>query len=126
MHVGVVTFVTDEGIGVTDLAVALEERGFESLVLAEHTHIPVNNASPYPGGGPIPRSVDLLLAQASQFGTPQAGCADLVLCDFRGQGGQLGIERLGRRKQGRIGFDDHKGRRHNVRERAGAVVLLGQ
>jgi len=55
MRVGVATFVTDEGIGALDLAVALEERGFESLVLAEHTHIPVQNASPYPGGGPIPR-----------------------------------------------------------------------
>jgi probable F420-dependent oxidoreductase len=54
MRVGVVTFVTDDGIGVADLAVGLEERGFESLVLAEHTHIPVKNASPYPGGGPIP------------------------------------------------------------------------
>ena len=54
MGIGVLTFVTDEGIGPVDLGVALEGRGFESMFLAEHTHIPVNNASPYPMGGPIP------------------------------------------------------------------------
>ena len=54
MRFGVGTFVTDEGIGPAEFGVGLEERGFESLFLAEHTHIPVNNASPYPMGGPIP------------------------------------------------------------------------
>jgi probable F420-dependent oxidoreductase len=54
MGIGVLTFVTDEGIGPVELGQALEQRGFESLFLAEHTHIPVNNKTPYPGGGPIP------------------------------------------------------------------------
>jgi probable F420-dependent oxidoreductase len=51
---GVLNFVTDEGIGPAELGQALEQRGFESLFLAEHSHIPVNNKSPYPAGGPIP------------------------------------------------------------------------
>jgi probable F420-dependent oxidoreductase len=55
MRIGVLTFVTDEGIGPVELGQALEQRGFESLFLAEHSHIPVNNQTPYPGGGPIPR-----------------------------------------------------------------------
>jgi len=55
MSVGVLTFVTDEGIGPVELGVALEERGFESLFLAEHSHIPVDAQTPYPSGGPIPR-----------------------------------------------------------------------
>jgi probable F420-dependent oxidoreductase len=55
MGFGVLTFVTDEGIGPVELGQALEERGFESLFLAEHTHIPVDTKTPYPGGGPIPR-----------------------------------------------------------------------
>ncbi len=63
---GVLTFVTDEGIGPAELGAGLEQRGFESLFLAEHTHIPVDNASPYPMGGPIPpkyyRTVDPFLA----------------------------------------------------------------
>lgn len=54
MHIGVLTFVTDGGIGPAELGQALEQRGFESLFLAEHSHIPVDNKSPYPGGGPIP------------------------------------------------------------------------
>jgi len=55
VQIGVLTFVTDEGIGPVDLGVGLEQRGFESLFLAEHSHIPVDAKTPYPGGGPIPR-----------------------------------------------------------------------
>lgn len=54
MGFGVLTFVTDEGIGPVELGEALEERGFESLFLAEHSHIPVDAKTPYPAGGPIP------------------------------------------------------------------------
>jgi probable F420-dependent oxidoreductase len=55
MHIGVLTFVTDDGIGPAELGEALEQRGFSSMFLAEHSHIPVNAKTPYPGGGPIPR-----------------------------------------------------------------------
>ena len=54
MGFGVLTFVTDDGIGPADLGRALEQRGFESLFLAEHSHIPVDTKTPYPSGGPIP------------------------------------------------------------------------
>src|SRR5690242_508516 len=54
MGFGVLTFVTDDGIGPADLGRALEQRGFESLFLAEHSHIPVDAKTPYPSGGPIP------------------------------------------------------------------------
>jgi probable F420-dependent oxidoreductase len=55
MRFGVLTFITDEGIGPVELARALEQRGFGSLFLAEHSHIPVDAKTPYPMGGPIPR-----------------------------------------------------------------------
>jgi probable F420-dependent oxidoreductase len=55
VDIGVLTFVTDEGIGPVELGEALEQRGFSSLFLAEHSHIPVDAQTPYPGGGPIPR-----------------------------------------------------------------------
>jgi probable F420-dependent oxidoreductase len=55
MRFGVLTFITDEGIGPVELGAALEQRGFESLFLAEHSHIPVDAQTPYPMGGPIPR-----------------------------------------------------------------------
>ena len=47
---GISTFVTDDGIDPVSLATAIEDRGFDALVVAEHTHIPVNEVSPYPFG----------------------------------------------------------------------------
>src|ERR1700751_2380816 len=55
MHVGVAMFCTDYAIAPDELARALEERGFESLWLPEHTHIPASRRSPWPGGGTLPR-----------------------------------------------------------------------
>jgi probable F420-dependent oxidoreductase len=55
MEIGVFIFATDYSIDIRELAVALEERGFESLFLPEHTHIPVSRKTPWPGGGPLPR-----------------------------------------------------------------------
>ena len=55
MQRGVVTFLTDYGIGATALARAVEERGFAALFLTEHTHIPTSRTSPWPGGDELPR-----------------------------------------------------------------------
>lgn len=65
MKFGVSTFITDEGLPVTELARALEERGFDSLFVAEHTHIPVDG--PIPPDGDLPphdyyRSLDPFVA----------------------------------------------------------------
>ncbi|GAA1550299.1 LLM class F420-dependent oxidoreductase [Actinomadura kijaniata] len=46
MKFGVSTFVTDEGIRPGALGAALEERGFESLFVAEHSHIPTGSTAP--------------------------------------------------------------------------------
>ena len=55
MFVGVYHFPTDYGIDIGELASALEARGFESLFVCEHTHIPVSRRTPFPGGGPLPK-----------------------------------------------------------------------
>jgi probable F420-dependent oxidoreductase len=55
MRLGVFYFPTDYGMETGALAHALEERGFESLFLCEHTHIPVSRRTPFPGGGALPR-----------------------------------------------------------------------
>src|ERR671920_147185 len=55
MEFGISTFVTDEGIAPGALARAIEERGFDSLFVAEHTHIPLSRRSPWPGGAELPR-----------------------------------------------------------------------
>lgn len=54
MDLGVVTFLTDYGIGPVELARAVEERGFDALFLTEHTHIPTSRVSPWPGGPELP------------------------------------------------------------------------
>jgi probable F420-dependent oxidoreductase len=55
MDCGVLIFASDYAIRVDDLARAAEERGFESLWLPEHTHIPVSRRSPWPGGPTLPK-----------------------------------------------------------------------
>jgi probable F420-dependent oxidoreductase len=55
MDVGLTMFATDFAIRPDDLARAAEARGFESLWLPEHTHIPVSRKSPWPGGPNLPK-----------------------------------------------------------------------
>ena len=55
MHVGLTMFPTDYAIPPHDLAVAAEARGYESLWLPEHSHIPTSRKSPWPGGAELPR-----------------------------------------------------------------------
>ena len=55
MDFGVAMFPTEYAIAPDELGRALEERGFESLWVPEHTHIPASRRSPWPGGGDLPR-----------------------------------------------------------------------
>src|ERR1700760_895182 len=55
MKIGAVMFSTTDSMQPAPLGRALEERGFESLWVPEHTHVPSTRLSEYPGGGPLPR-----------------------------------------------------------------------
>lgn len=55
MKIGLCFFPTDDSIHPTELATAAEERGIESVWLAEHSHIPVTEGTPGPGGPGLPR-----------------------------------------------------------------------
>jgi len=55
MKFGVSIFNTDYSMRIDELARAAEERGFESLWLPEHTHIPKSRKSPWPGGSNLPK-----------------------------------------------------------------------
>jgi probable F420-dependent oxidoreductase len=55
MKYGICIFPTDYSLTPGELAVAMEEREFESLWVAEHTHIPCSRRSPWPGGGDLPQ-----------------------------------------------------------------------
>src|SRR6476469_6130707 len=61
-------FLTDQTFEPAELARAAEERGFSSLWVPEHTHIPTSRATPAPAGEPMPeeykRTLDPFVALA--------------------------------------------------------------
>lgn len=70
MRYGVTIFATDQTMPVHEVAVEAEARGFDSLYLPEHTHIPVSRRTPPPtGDAELPeeykRTLDPLVALAA-------------------------------------------------------------
>ena len=70
MRFGVTVFATDVSIDVGELAVEAEARGFDSVWIPEHTHIPTSRRTPPPTGDAelaeeYKRSVDPLVALAA-------------------------------------------------------------
>jgi len=55
MKYGIAMFPTDYAIQTDELAREMEARGFESIWLPEHTHIPASRKSQWPGGPDLPR-----------------------------------------------------------------------
>jgi probable F420-dependent oxidoreductase len=55
MKFGIAIFPTDYAIGMTELAPAVEQLGFDSLWVAEHSHIPTSRESKWPGGDELPK-----------------------------------------------------------------------
>ena len=55
MKLGGAMFFTDYSMSPGELAVALEERGFDSMWSPEHSHIPLSRNSPFPSGGDLPK-----------------------------------------------------------------------
>jgi probable F420-dependent oxidoreductase len=50
MEIGITLFATDQSMSPVDLAVEAEARGFASIYVPEHTHIPVSRRTPPPTG----------------------------------------------------------------------------
>lgn len=55
MDIGFFSYNVEYGARPDELARAVEERGFESFWVGEHTHIPADRTTPYPGGGHLPK-----------------------------------------------------------------------
>ena len=89
MKYGVAMFPTDYAIQADALARELEARGFESLLLPEHTHIPTSRKSPWPGGADLPRDYWHTLDPFVALGAAAAVTKSLML----GTGICLVIER---------------------------------
>ncbi len=54
MKVGLSNFPTTYSMSAVDLAAEMEARGFDSLWVVEHTHVPASRRTPYPMGGDLP------------------------------------------------------------------------
>ncbi len=56
MKVGIALYSSDETIPPDELAVEVEQRGFESLLFPDHSHIPTSRRTPWPGSpdGSVP------------------------------------------------------------------------
>ncbi len=76
MRLGVTMFATDESMAVPELARDAEARGFTSLFIPEHTHIPVSRRTPPPtGDAELPqeyrRTVDPFVVLAAAAATTE-------------------------------------------------------
>jgi len=85
MRFGYLTVNAIEGIRPDVLAAELEARGFDSIWVPEHSHIPVSRQTPYPAGGDLPegywRMMDpfVSLAMAAQATTTLELCTGICL-----------------------------------------------
>ncbi len=69
MEFGITMFPTDYSMQAADLAVAVEERGFDALFIPDHTHIPASRETPFIIGDELPpdysHNVDMFLGLAA-------------------------------------------------------------
>ena len=79
MDIGVFIFDTDYSINISELARELEERGYESLFVPEHTHIPTSRRSPFPGGGELPKQYSHTLDPFVSLGFAAASTKNLKI-----------------------------------------------
>jgi probable F420-dependent oxidoreductase len=75
MELGVLIFPTDLSIRPDHLAREVEDRGFGSMWVTEHTHIPTSRKTPWPGGPVLPeeyrRTLDPYVALAAAAAVTQ-------------------------------------------------------
>lgn len=80
MKLGLTMFATDRAISVVELARAAEGRGFHSLYLPEHTHIPSSRATPAPtGDAELPEEYRRTLDPFVALGAAAAVTSKIVL-----------------------------------------------
>lgn len=79
MKFGIVMFPTDYALDVVTLGRSAEDRGFDSLFLPEHTHIPTSRRTPWPGGAELPREYSHTLDPFVALGAVAAATRSLLL-----------------------------------------------
>jgi probable F420-dependent oxidoreductase len=67
------------GISPALLASELEERGFDSIWLPEHSHIPADRTTPYPAGGELPEGYYRMMDPLISLMASASATTDLLL-----------------------------------------------
>ena len=79
MKFGYLSMNPAAGIHPAILAVELEQRGFDSLWVPEHSHIPASRRTPYPAGGELPSGYYNMMSPLVSLATAASVTTDLVL-----------------------------------------------
>ena len=79
MKIGAVMFFTSDSMQPAPLGRLLEERGFESLWVPEHTHVPSSRKTPFPAGGPMIRPYYDIYDPFLALNTAAAVTTDLLI-----------------------------------------------
>ncbi len=80
MRLGFTTMNTPEDVRADVLARELEDRGFDSLWIGEHSHIPASRATPYPAGGELPEQYLRMMDPLISLTMAATATTELLLC----------------------------------------------
>lgn len=80
MRFGYLSLNAYEGIRPDDLARELEDRGFDSVWMPEHSHIPTSRDTPYPAGGPLPEGYWRMMDPFVSLSLAAGATSTLELC----------------------------------------------
>jgi len=84
MQYGLCIFPADFAMPPAEMARAAEERGFGALLFPEHTHIPSEQKTPWPGGGSVPpeyiRNLDPFVSMAAAAGATKTLEIGTAIC----------------------------------------------
>jgi probable F420-dependent oxidoreductase len=79
MRFGYVSMNSAAGVRPDTVARELEERGFDSMWVPEHSHIPTSRRSPYPSGGELPSGYLHMMSPFVSLAAAASVTTDLVL-----------------------------------------------
>lgn len=80
MHIGYLALNDAEGIRPDHLAKELEHRGFDSVWMPEHSHIPTSRRTPYPAGGALPEGYWRMMDPFVSLALASAATTTLKMC----------------------------------------------
>lgn len=80
MRLGFTSMNTPEDVRADRLAIELEQRGYDSLWIGEHSHIPASRATPYPAGGDLPEQYLRMMDPFVSLTMAAMATTDLLLC----------------------------------------------